>query len=160
MGHGSFASSHPGRALFEVIDLHRLPQRLWPDHCVQGTEGACFRADLDVARFDLVVHKGADPRVDSYSAFADNGGNQPTALGAYLTGFAARRGVTPRDIAIDVVGLALDCCVKASALDAAHLDLRTRVLIDATRAVDPNPAVSAELVFPTAVPVYRPAQTI
>lgn len=138
-GHGSFASSHAGSQVFEVIDLHGLPQRLWPDHGVQNTAGAEFHSSLDRALIEYVVRKGQDPRVDSYSAFFDNGGKNPTGLEDYLLRIAREKGLSLSEIEVDVVGLALDYCVKATAIDAARLGMRTRVILDATRAVDPTP---------------------
>ncbi len=89
-GHISFASTHPGRVPFEVIELPYGPQVLWPDHCVIGTHGAEFSADLDTHRVQAVVRKGFRPEVDSYSGFADNDHKTPTGLAGYLRA----RGIT------------------------------------------------------------------
>jgi nicotinamidase/pyrazinamidase len=70
-GHASFASAHPGRRPFETIDLDYGPQTLWPDHCVQGTDGAAFHPALDIARAELIIRKGHHLAIDSYSAFRD-----------------------------------------------------------------------------------------
>ena len=87
-GHASFASSHAGRQPFETIELAYGPQTLWPDHCVQGSPGAAFHDGLDVPKAELIVRKGFDPAIDSYSAFYEN--DQTTATG--LTGYLRTRG--------------------------------------------------------------------
>lgn len=126
--HGSFASNHPGHRKFETIELNGLQQILWPDHCVQGTEGAEFVPDLQVDRVAKVFRKGADPGIDSYSGFYDNGHKKATGLGDYL-----------RDQHIThvfVTGLAEDVCVLYTALDARRLGFETCLITDATRGVN------------------------
>ena len=126
-GHQSFASSHAGRAPFEQIDLHGLPQVLWPDHCLQAGEGAALAPALHTGRIEAIFRKGMNPEIDSYSAFFDNGHRKSTGLGDYLRG----RGVT----AVVLAGLAADYCVYYSALDALAAGFATIVLTDATRAI-------------------------
>ena len=75
--HGSFAANHPGRSPGEQIELAGLPQILWPVHCVQGTPGAELHPGLDRSRIARVFQKGADPNIDSYSGFFDNGHRHP-----------------------------------------------------------------------------------
>ena len=82
--HASFASNHDGRAPMELIEMPYGPQVLWPDHCVQGTEGAAFHADLVTAPADLIIRKGFSPQIDSYSAFFENDHRTPTGLEGYL----------------------------------------------------------------------------
>ncbi len=130
-GHGSFASSHPGKKPGDVILLNGLEQFLWPDHCVQGTRGADFSDDLNTDRFDKIIRKGTDPGIDSYSGFFDNGRKKGTGLDAYLKG----RGVDT----VYIVGLATDFCVKYTALDATSLGYKTHVIAEATRAVNLQP---------------------
>jgi nicotinamidase/pyrazinamidase len=130
--HLSFAANHPGREPFERIDLDGLEQVLWPTHCVQGTLGAEFAKALESWRFAHVTRKGTDSRVDSYSGFFDNGRRHATDLDAYLRG----RGVAQ----VFVCGLALDYCVKSTALDAVKLGYRTVVVEDACRAIALEPA--------------------
>jgi nicotinamidase/pyrazinamidase len=125
--HGSFAANHPGRKPFEMAELGGLPQVLWPMHCVQGTPGAAFHPRLDTARIAKVFPKGTDKAIDSYSGFFDNGKKKATGLGDWL----AAQGVT--DVA--VCGLATDYCVKATAIDAVQLGLRTTLIEDACRGV-------------------------
>ena len=129
--HASFAANHPGKQPYDRIDLHGLPQTLWPVHCVQGTPGADFAPGLDRTRWERVFQKGTDPGIDSYSGFFDNGHCRTTGLGDYLHA----RGVE----AVTVVGLATDYCVKFTALDARGLGLRVRLIADACRGVEVRP---------------------
>ena len=129
--HESFASQHERHAVGDNIELHGLPQILWPDHCVQGGSGASFASELDVQRFDHVTRKGCDRHLDSYSGFFDNGHQNATSLLPYLR----ERDVTE----VAVVGLATDYCVKFTALDAIAAGLKTTVIADATRAVNIEP---------------------
>ena len=125
--HGSFASNHPGRKPGEVIELNGLNQELWPDHAVQGSKGAEFVSGLDKSRIAKVFQKGTDPEVDSYSGFFDNGQRGDTGLNAYLKQHEVNQ--------VFVVGLALDYCVKFTALDAERIGYETTVIIDASRPV-------------------------
>ena len=126
--HRSFASQHPGRAAFSQMDLHGLPQTLWPDHCVQNTPGADFHPALDMARVEAIFRKGTDPEIDSYSGFFDNGHRKSTGLADYLRG----RGISQ----VHVAGLAADYCVYFSAKDARAEGFETFFLEQATRAID------------------------
>lgn len=127
-GHSSFASQHAGRAPLQQIDMPYGPQVLWPDHCVQGTQGAAFHPDLKTNRADLIIRKGFRPEIDSYSAFFENDQSTPTGLDGYLRS----RGLTK----LEFVGLATDFCVAWSALDAAKLGFEVRVLNDLCRGID------------------------
>jgi nicotinamidase/pyrazinamidase len=128
--HASFAANHPGAAPFSVTTMPYGPQVLWPTHCVQGTLGAEFHADLKTDPAQLVIRKGFRPGIDSYSAFFENDRQTPTGLEGYLR----NRGVS----AVTLVGLATDYCVAYSALDAARLGFTATVLEGATRAIDLN----------------------
>ena len=128
VGHGSFASSHPGRSPGEVVDLNGLDQVLWPDHAIQGSHGADFVAELDQDKIVRVFQKGVNPEVDSYSGFFDNGQSGDTGLNDFLRS----QGVTE----VYVVGLALDYCVKYTALDARRMGFDTTLIVDASRAVN------------------------
>src|SRR5205814_1228968 len=130
-GHGSFASTRPGRKPGELAELAGLPQVLWPDHCVQGTAGAAFAPTLTMARVEAIVRKGTDPAIDSYSGFFDNGHRKSTRLGEYLR----EMGIT----AVYVCGLATDYCVKFTALDAKQLGFDTTLIQDASRGVNLKP---------------------
>ena len=140
-GHASFASSHPGHSAGEVVDVAGLPQVLWADHCVQNSPGASFHSGLDVAQIDYVTRKGTDPAIDSYSGFFDNNHAKDTGLSAYLRG----RGVEE----IWVAGLALDYCVKFTALDGRGEGFAVVVAEDGCRAVnlapDDGPRALAEM---------------
>jgi len=126
--HSSFASSHPGRAPFETVDMAYGAQVLWPDHCVQGSPGAAFHAALDTARADLILRKGINPAIDSYSAFFENDRQTPTGLDGYLR----TRGIGR----LTMVGLATDFCVCFSAVDAARLGYEVTVREGLCRAID------------------------
>ena len=127
-GHASFASSHPGHAPGEIVEVAGLPQVLWPNHCVQNMPGASFHSGLDVSAIDHVARKGTDPAIDSYSAFFDNNHLKDTGLAAYLRG----RGIDE----IWLVGLATDYCVKFSALDGRNAGFAVVVVEDGCRAVN------------------------
>ena len=125
-GHSSFASSHDADPM-NVTQMPYGPQVLWPDHCIQGTDGAAFHADLRVDG-DLIIRKGFNPAIDSYSAFFENDHKTPTGLEGYLR----TRGITD----LTMVGLALDFCVNYSAVDAAKLGFDVTVRQDLCRAID------------------------
>jgi nicotinamidase/pyrazinamidase len=129
--HGSFAAHHPGRKPGEIITLAGQPQVLWPIHCVQATNGAELSPLLDRSRIEAIFQKGVDPDIDSYSAIFDNGRRRSTGLSEYL----AKRDVKE----IFIAGLALDYCVKFTALDALSLGLATTIIRDACRAVNLDP---------------------
>ena len=125
-GHSSFASSHAGKAPLEMIEMPYGPQVLWPDHCIQGSAGADFHADLHQDRADLIIRKGYNPAIDSYSAFFENDHKTPTGLDGYLRS----RGVTK----LVLCGLATDFCVGFSALDAVAQGFDVTVRMDLCRA--------------------------
>jgi len=129
--HGSFAANHPGKALYDQIDLNGLPQTLWPVHCVQGTPGAELAPELERGRIARIFQKGTDPNIDSYSGFFDNGHLKATGLGEFLK----LRQVTD----VFVAGLATDYCVKFTALDALALGFKTHLIADACRGVNLEP---------------------
>ncbi|ARE84217.1 nicotinamidase/pyrazinamidase [Roseovarius mucosus] len=134
-GHSSFASSHPGKSAYEMTEMPYGPQVLWPDHCVQGSHGAAFHQDLNTARADLILRKGYNPAIDSYSAFFENDRATPTGLHGYLQ----TRGITD----LTMVGLAIDFCVNYSALDAARLGYRVTVRRDLARGIDLGGSLAA-----------------
>ena len=129
-GHESFASSHPGKAPYDMVTVGYGPQVLWPDHCVQGTPGAAFHAGLDIPHAELVLRKGYRRAIDSYSAFYGNDHATPTGLGGYLR----ERGLTR----VVLAGLALDFCVRYSAEDARNEGFAVTVVEDACRGIDIN----------------------
>ncbi|MCY4482191.1 MAG: bifunctional nicotinamidase/pyrazinamidase [Spirochaetaceae bacterium] len=126
--HCSFASRHPGAALYETVDVGGVAQTLWPDHCVQGSAGAALHPDLDQCGVDLILHKGARRDLDSYSAFFENDRCTTTGLAGYLRELEVGQ--------VTLCGLATDYCVRYSALDAARLGFEVRVIGDACRGVD------------------------
>ncbi|HEY8615699.1 bifunctional nicotinamidase/pyrazinamidase [Phenylobacterium sp.] len=126
----SFATNHPGAEPYGLAKLAYGDQVLWPDHCVQGTPGAAFHPDLDVPHAELVLRKGYNPHVDSYSAFYENDRTTPTGLAGYLRERGFRR--------CWFVGLALDFCVRYSAEDAVREGFAAVVIPDACRAIDLN----------------------
>src|SRR2546421_4640531 len=127
-GHISFASTHPGKKPFEAIDVAYGKQVLWPDHCVQGTDGADLSKDLSIPQAALVIRKGFHRDVDSYSAFTEADGKTTTGLAAYLKARKIKR--------VFVAGLATDFCVAWSALDARKAGFETYVVEDACRGID------------------------
>jgi nicotinamidase/pyrazinamidase len=136
-GHSSFASSHADRAAYSVMEMPYGPQVLWPDHCIQGTAGSEFHAELNQSRADLIIRKGFNPAIDSYSAFFENDHRTPTGLEGYLR----TRGITE----VTLVGLALDFCVNYSAVDAAKLGFEVKVIRDLCRAIDLNGSLDAAI---------------
>ena len=129
-GHSSFATTHPGKEPYQQVELSYGQQTLWPPHCIQGSRGAEFHPALHLSRAELILRKGFDPRVDSYSAFFENDRVTPTGLAGYLE----ERNLTR----VFFAGLAYDFCVGYSALDARRLGLPAFVLRDACRAIDLN----------------------
>lgn len=129
--HGSFAANHTGKNPGEFIELAGLKQILWPVHCVQGTHGADFHSKLNQSQWEAIFQKGKNPEVDSYSGFFDNARRGDTGLGDYLKSKGINR--------VFICGLALDYCVKFTALDAKSLDFETFLVADATRAVNLKP---------------------
>ncbi len=127
-GHSSFASSHAGKAPYDMVEMPYGPQVLWPDHCIQGTKGAAFHQALNTTRADMIIRKGYNPDIDSYSAFFENDHSTPTGLDGYLR----TRGITD----LTMMGLATDFCVNFSAVDAAKLGFAVTVRADLCRAID------------------------
>ena len=126
--HVSFASSHPGRPLFGVVTMPYGAQMLWPDHCLQGSADAELAPGLAVPNATLILRKGSTPTMDSYSALFEADGKTPTGLHAWLEAKQIKRLV--------LVGLAIDYCVLATALDARKLGYAVVVVEDATRGID------------------------
>lgn len=136
-GHASFASSHPGHQPYDVIQLPYGEQTLWPDHCVQSTAGAEFHRELDLPHAQLIIRKGCNPDIDSYSAFLEADRQTTTGLAGYLK----ERGINT----VYMVGLALDFCVMYSALDARAAGFNAYVVLDACRAIDLNGSLTAAI---------------
>jgi nicotinamidase/pyrazinamidase len=126
--HISFASQHQGKSAFETVELPYGTQVLWPDHCVWNTRGAALSADLDIPHGQLIIRKGYNRLIDSYSGFQEADRETLTGLAGYLN---------ERDLGrLYVVGLATDFCVGWTAIDAAAGGFDVSVIEDATRAID------------------------
>jgi nicotinamidase/pyrazinamidase len=136
-GHASFASAHPGKQPFETIELDYGNQILWPDHCVQGTEGARFHTGLDISHAELVLRKGYDRAIDSYSAFRENDRKTPTGLAGYLKERGFER--------LILCGLATDFCVLFSALDGRAAGFEVAVALAACRGIDTEGSLARAL---------------
>lgn len=134
-GHISFASSWPGQSAYDTVEADGIPQILWPDHCVQGCEGACFHPALETHRASLILRKGSRARLDSYSCFFENDKKTPTGLDGWLRS----QGIAQLYLA----GLATDFCVLYSALDALGLGYEVRIVEDAVKGVDLPPGGEA-----------------
>ncbi len=134
-GHQSFATSHPGRKPFDSVKLAYGEQVLWPDHCVQGSDGAALHKDLSVPHAQLVLRKGFRKEVDSYSAFLEADRKSRTGLGGYLKERGIKR--------VFICGLATDFCVAWTALDARQLGFAAAVVEDACRAIDMQGSLAA-----------------
>ena len=127
-GHGSFASQHPGKKPGDIVGLSGLDQILWPDHCVENTEGAAFHDDVATDHIAKIFHKGTDLGLDSYSTFFDNAHRKSTGMADYLR----EQGVTD----VYLLGLATDYCVKFSALDAVECGFKVHVIEHGCRGID------------------------
>ncbi|MBO6852294.1 MAG: bifunctional nicotinamidase/pyrazinamidase [Marivivens sp.] len=127
-GHSSFASTHADKSPMDMIEMSYGPQVLWPDHCIQGSPGAAFHPDLETDRASLIIRKGSNPAIDSYSAFFENDHQTPTGLEGYLRTLGIKR--------LTFVGLATDFCVNFSALDAANLGFEVDVQLSLCRGID------------------------
>ncbi|MGI9358807.1 MAG: bifunctional nicotinamidase/pyrazinamidase [Paracoccaceae bacterium] len=126
--HKSFASSHENKRPFDTVEMFYGDQVLWPDHCIQGSLGANFHPDLKDEKADVIIRKGSNPAVGSYSPFFDNDKVTPTGLHGYL------KDCEVTDLML--AGLATDFCVAFSALDAAILGYQVTVSLDMVRAID------------------------
>lgn len=133
--HRSFASAHPGRQPFETIDVAYGSQTLWPQHCVQDTQGAAFHPGLRAGKAELILRKGFRRDIDSYSAFAENDRRTPTGLASYLRERGLQR--------LFLCGLATDFCVRYSALDGRAAGFEIFVVEDACRGIDIDGSVAA-----------------
>ena len=135
--HMSFAANHPWRKPFQTMKINGFDQILWPMHCVQGTLGSEFPKNLQQEQLSKIIYKGTDPELDSYSAFYDNQHLRQTDLDAYLKA---------KDVKIIyLMGLALDFCVKFTAIDALSLGYEVYIVTDGCQAITKDPAEIAQL---------------
>ena len=126
-GHLSFASAHPGKQPYETVELPYGTQMLWPDHALQGSPNAAIHPALDLRRVEVIIRKGFDPALDSYSAFFEKDRTTATGLDGWLRQRGFRR--------IFLTGLATDFCVARSAEDAVRLGYEVVLIEDACRAI-------------------------
>lgn len=139
ISHKSFASNNPGKDVYDKIELNGIPQILWPDHCVQASDGAALSDKLSEHRIEAIFRKGTQADIDSYSAFFDNGHLKSTGLSDYLKGKLVDR--------LYIVGLAGDFCVYYTAKDAISEGFETYIIEDGVRSVYPEkfPGVKSDL---------------
>src|SRR5206468_1626651 len=137
--HKSFASGHPGKKPFEVVELHGLKQTLWPDHCIQGSLGADFSSALNMNRTEAIFRKGTNPDIDSYSAFYDNGHLKSTGLADYLRGKNVKQ--------VYVTGLAADICVFFTAMDSLLEGFETFLIEDGAQPLSVDDFEKAKRTF-------------
>lgn len=135
--HCSFASSYPEKMPYDTINLDYGPQILWPDHCVEGTKGADFHTSLQVEKAQLILRKGYNQEIDSYSAFFENDQKTPTGLQVYLK----EHGFTK----LAMCGLATDFCVGFSALHAIQCGFKVSVSLNACAGIDLNGSLNTML---------------
>ena len=128
--HKSFASNHQDKKAFDEILLNGYQQTLWPDHCVQNTQGAKFHPQLKTNSIEAIFRKGMNPEIDSYSGFYDNNHEKSTGLAGYLKEKKADT--------LYFCGLAADICVYYSMVDAMKENFEVHLLQDATQALDPK----------------------
>jgi nicotinamidase/pyrazinamidase len=126
-GHSSFASSHQGRKPYDSVALPYGLQVLWPDHAIQGSPNAALHRDIDLRRVEVIIRKGYDRDIDSYSTFFENDRRTPTGLDGWLRQRGFRR--------IFLAGLATDFCVAWSAEDAVRHGYAVTVIEDACRGI-------------------------
>lgn len=143
--HCSFLSAYPdsGKKKGDAVLIHNPNNeketalvRLYPDHCIQGTEGAEFISEFDTSKLDHVVRKGYDARVEQYSAFRDTCFSDPIVVKSELLDLLV-------DAEVDTVfvgGLAANVCVMETAVHAVHHGFTTTVLSDCTRSLDQTQA--------------------
>ena len=127
--HSSFASNNSAE-VYSNVEMDYGSQVLWPDHCIQGSMGANFHENLNTDNSGLILRKGCNPKIDSYSAFFENDKNTTTGLEGYLVKKEIKR--------LYLCGLAFDYCVFYSALDAVNLGFDVFVFQDLTKAIDLN----------------------
>ncbi len=124
----SFASNHKGKSPYEQIDLDGVVQTLWPDHCVQDTPGSDFHKALHTVKLNIILRKGTNPKIDSYSAFLENDKKTETGLHGYIKALNI--------IEVYICGLATDYCVYYTARDSVNYGFSTHVIIDASAGID------------------------
>ena len=127
--HSSFASNNSAE-VYSNVEMDYGSQVLWPDHCIQGSIGANFHKNLNINKSNLILRKGCNQKIDSYSAFFENDKTTTTGLEGYL--------VTKEIKKLYLCGLAFDYCVFYSALDGVNLGFDVFVFQDLTKAINLN----------------------
>ncbi|WP_455478169.1 bifunctional nicotinamidase/pyrazinamidase [Bartonella sp. B10] len=135
--HCSFASSYSGKKPYDTINLNYGSQILWPDHCIRGTKGAEFHPSLKIEKAQLILRKGYNQKIDSYSAFFENDQKTPTGLQVYLK----ENGFTK----LSMCGLATDFCVGFSALHAIKCGFKVCISLNACAGIDLNGSLNMML---------------
>ncbi|MFX0148926.1 MAG: bifunctional nicotinamidase/pyrazinamidase [Candidatus Hodarchaeota archaeon] len=126
--HLSFASNHPGKNPGDLYQTDSIGPVLWEDHCVQRSKGADFHKDLRSDLAHVIIRKGYNPQIDSYSGFIENDKKTETGLAGYLISLNIKR--------LFVCGLALDYCCCFTAIDGADFGFDVYFLIDLTKGID------------------------
>lgn len=136
--HKSFASNND-RQVGESIILNGVPQFMWPDHCVQNSFGAEFHKDLNISKATKIIQKGTNTEIDSYSGFQDNNHFMKTGLADYLKYHDIKL--------VEIVGLAMDYCVKFTCTDAVKDGFITCLHFNGTKAVNVKPDNDKTAIF-------------
>ncbi|TFG23557.1 MAG: bifunctional nicotinamidase/pyrazinamidase [Promethearchaeota archaeon] len=136
--HLSFASNHPGKEPGDEYQSEAIGPVLWPDHCVQGTYGAEFHKDLKTDLAHVIIRKGYNPEIDSYSGFLENDKKSETGLAGLVNSLKIKR--------IFICGLALDYCCFSTAMDGIDFGFEVNLIIDLTKGIDlPQGSISNAL---------------
>jgi nicotinamidase/pyrazinamidase len=129
--HLSFASNHPGKNPGDEYQTESIGPVLWPDHCVQGSNGAEIHREVQIVYANAIIRKGYNPKIDSYSAFIENDKKSETGLAGYLKSLNIKR--------IFICGLALDYCCYFTAIDGLNFGFETYFLANLTKGIDTPP---------------------
>ncbi|KAL8713402.1 MAG: hypothetical protein Q9220_002601 [cf. Caloplaca sp. 1 TL-2023] len=149
--HVSFATSHPpphnipfaSTTKIKNPSLHTETKEipLWPAHCVQGTPGAEIINEIDKEKFDMVLEKGTEEAMESFSVFADVFGNmtkrkvregeEGIGEGSNMGDYLRKEGIEK----VFLVGVAGDVCVKCTAMDAKREGFECFVVEEGVRSI-------------------------
>ncbi|TKJ26240.1 MAG: nicotinamidase [Promethearchaeota archaeon Loki_b31] len=129
--HKSFASSYPGKNPRDEFQSEGIGPIIWPDHCVQGTQGAKFHEKLKTDLTNVIIRKGYNIDVDSYSGFIENDKKSETGLAGLLKSLNIKR--------IFICGLVLDYCCYFTAIDGIDFGFEVYFLVNLTKGIDLPP---------------------
>ncbi len=129
--HKSFASSYPGKNPGDEFQSEGIGPIIWSDHCVQGTQGAKFHEKLKTDLANVIIRKGYNINVDSYSGFIENDKKSETGLAGLLKSLNIKR--------IFICGLALDYCCYFTAIDGIDFGFEVYFLVNLTKGIDLPP---------------------